>query len=173
MILPADEVKKRIVKLYNDDPKGWHMLAGLDSKGYHDLLVIHGSEFWYIKEQTINPYKTVGFGAHGRLEKIPFPQLASNFPYGLRPLNHEQALRLFEALQTGRNLGSVLHSLLSAQPAPISQIKAPMVLQGPILQTAKPIALLSEDQRELDLKLRRELEKLLYEKYPHLLTQYV
>lgn len=173
MILPADEVKKRIARLYNEDPRGWHMLAGLDSKGYHDLLVIHGSEFWYIKEQTVNPYKTVGFGAYGRLEKTVLPQLASSFSYGLRPLTHKQALRLFEALQTGRNLGDILYSLLSAQPAPLSQIKAPAVLQGPILQTAKPIAFLSEGQQKLDLKLRKELEKLLYEKYPHLLTQYV
>jgi hypothetical protein len=173
LILTSDEVKKKIIKLYNENPKDWHMLVGLDSKGYHDLLVVHGSEFWYIKEQTINPYHTVGFGTQGKIEDNILPKISSNFTYGLRPLTHGQAAMLFEALQKGKNVGNILQKLLSVQPAPTSQLKSPMILQGPIIQATKPLSFLSEDQRKLDLELRKRLEKLLYEKYSHILTQYV
>lgn len=173
-ILPTDKVKKAIARIYEDNPKGWHMLMGRDIKGYHDLLVIHNSEFWYIKEQSLNPYEAVGFGAHGILEdqRLP-PSLSAEFPYGLRPLTRRQTAQLVEALRTGNNLKKVMRSLFATQPTSPRQLDSPVVMQGPILHTGRSLSLLSEGHRKLDSELRKRLERLLYERYPHTITQYI
>ncbi|WP_309491835.1 hypothetical protein [Candidatus Hecatella orcuttiae] len=173
-ILPTDKVKRTIARIYEEDPKGWHMLVGRDVKGYHDILVIHNSEFWHIKEQSLNPYETVGFGVHGILEdrKLP-PGLSAEFPYGFRPLTRHQTAQLAEVFRTGDNLQKVVQSLFATQPTSLRQLNSPIVMQGPILHAEKPLGILSEGHRKLDSELRRQLERLLYEKYPHTITQYI
>jgi hypothetical protein len=64
--------------------------------------------------------------------------------------------------------------LLSLKPVSASEaIESPAVLQGPILQSAKPLEALSSAHTALDEKLRRELSNLIRRDYRHTLTPYI
>jgi len=96
----ADVAKREIQRLYDKDPRKWHILSGRDSHGYNDLVVMHENDLWIIKEQLINPYKSVGFAlktvgkAHG-VENIESPQ------YGVRPVTRTQIDAIVEAINSG------------------------------------------------------------------------
>ena len=58
----AKDTKKEIMLNYNRDPQDWHIMVGKDNYGHTDTLITHSNELWILKEEIINPYKSLGFG---------------------------------------------------------------------------------------------------------------
>jgi hypothetical protein len=54
---------------------------------------------------------------------------------------------------------------MNIKPVPIDELNKPIIVEGPITFSNKPLSFLSEKQRSLDQKLSSELEKLLLKKY--------
>lgn len=169
---PVDKVKREIARLYDRDPLGWSVLVGRDSRNFSQVLVSHGPKVWILKEEWLNPYKSVGFGIRlddgGELLKSPAPQ-----QYGLRPLNRRQIEELAGLMEREEDPREFLMKVLKSKPVPSKDAKSPLIVQGPIMATSNPLTILSESHRELDMKLREQLEKLLLRKYPQTVIPYL
>ncbi|MGQ9470001.1 MAG: hypothetical protein ACUVTD_09350 [Nitrososphaerales archaeon] len=172
MMISSSDVKKEIFRLYNQKPRGWHVFIGKDQRGYHDTIVVHGKEVWFIKEEQVKPFEFVGFGVKKEIEDKEVFKSISSYQFGFRPISKELLDETMRALSKGKNIDNVISKIMSKKPLPIDMIKSELMAHGPLIYHAKPINLIS-NQSEVDIKLRMELEKLLYKKYPHLLTTYL
>ena len=83
-IKSAKQARLEIIKLYEEDPEGWHIFLSRDKKGYYNTSVVHRSDLWLIKEEIINPYEAVGYALKTTLQKDP--ELVDEISFGLRPL---------------------------------------------------------------------------------------
>jgi hypothetical protein len=52
-------------------------------------------------------------------------------------------------------------------------VESPAILQGPILQSNRPLDALSTAQTKLDEKLRRELRRIVHREFRHTVTPYI
>lgn len=169
----AEEVRREIVRRYDKDPTDWNVFFSTDRRGYHNIITVHRGQMWLVKEEAINPYKSVGFGLKTKLDsEIPAKKL-SPYPFGLRPVQEDQAKQIIQAFEGGEDTGNIITRILDSKPWPASEIRTPMILQGPMLQIPRGVEILSEQHQALDAKLRRQLDQLLQRKYPHIVGQYV
>jgi len=155
----ADEILQEVMKKYEKDPRGWHVFVSSD-RIYPTFLITSPKESWMIKiESRFKPYP---LGKGIKLDtkiKVPFHQPT----YGFRPLSPEDIKKLFLFRKKPQELKSILDSLLRKPPSPLSEIRTPGVLGGPI--SFSDLSWISEEQRKLEQKLTKELEKHIYRKY--------
>ncbi|MEM4298195.1 MAG: hypothetical protein QW815_07500 [Nitrososphaerota archaeon] len=165
----SKEIRRELIQEYNKDPTGWRVYVGRDVRGYTDLIFTHGRDVWFLKEEAISPYENVGLGIKSVMAR---DGLAPSLPtFGFRPLSKDLVESVWKAISEQRGVGNLIMKLLDQKPRPLSSIMAEALLEGPIIGSPRTLEIFPE-QRELDLKLRRDLEKLLERKYPHLLTTY-
>jgi len=159
---PAEEMMQEILKRYDRNPKGWQFLVGRGAGGFQDLFFIQNSDeqIWQIKQHYLNPYKIIGFGA--RIEGLQRSSLESP-EFGLRPLPQDELVNI---LSEKPSL-NILEEVLRRSPVPTNEaMRGDGLLSGPIIHFKQSPAFLSKEQEKLDLKLRLELEKFLWEHYP-------
>jgi len=171
-MISSSDVKREIFKLYNKRPMGWHVFIKKDQKGYYDTIFVHGKDVWFIKEEQANPYELIGFGIKEEIEdKESFKDMKPH-QFGFRQISKELIDETMDAFIKGENVDSTISKIMRENPLPIDRIKSELMVHGPVIYPSKPMNLIS-NQSELDTKLRMELERLLYKKYPHLLTTYL
>jgi len=159
---PAEEMLQEILKRYDKNPKGWQFFVGRSAGGFQDLFFIQNSEqeFWQIKQHYLNPYKSVGFGA--RIDGSQYRSLESP-EFGLRPVPHSELARILDEKLSS----NILEEILRRSPVPIREaMQGEGLLSGPIIHLRQSPTFLSKEQEELDLRLRLELENLLWKRYP-------
>jgi hypothetical protein len=161
---PVDLLMKEILKKYNKDSVGWHVLVGKGSKGYYDVFITSPKELWQIKLDTIYRANPMGLGARiGKNRESA--ELFRGIPdYGLRPLSKKVMAMMMSVIKRGTPPMRVLREVMSVDPKPNSEITTPWVLQGPVMHSVEPLELISDKQKELDAKMNRELERLLHKK---------
>jgi hypothetical protein len=169
----ANDVKKEIVTRYDKDPKNWQMYVGRDRRGHYDLLVTHNSDAWVIKEEQINPSKFVGFGVKTRREKLDLMLKENPNSFGIRSVSGQQIDKLTHALKNKESVKDILSKIMSSTPIRPQEIQGPLVFQGPIMYSSKPMSSISEQQRKLDIKLRKELENLVNRRYSQVYNPYM
>jgi hypothetical protein len=169
----ANDVKKEIVTRYDKDPKNWQMYVGRDRRGHYDLLVTHNSDAWVIKEEQINPSKFVGFGVKTRREKLDLMLKENPNSFGIRSVSGKQIDKLTHALKNKESVKDILSKIMSSTPIRPQEIQGPLVFQGPIMYSSKPMSSISEQQRKLDIKLRKELENLVNRRYSQVYNPYM
>ncbi|RLE59337.1 MAG: hypothetical protein DRJ32_04810 [Thermoprotei archaeon] len=169
MIRNIDEILRIVVNKYRKNPLNWRFLASRDRYGYLDFLISHSSRGWKIKAWPLNPYRLVGLGAElsvtgdlrSFLDSIPFT-------FGIRELPSEILKKTLK-----ENPVKLLDILAKTRPVAEPELRDNYVLiKGPLLGLAKPLEGLSSSQRELDRKLRIELEKLIHKKYSDRVRMY-
>jgi hypothetical protein len=161
-----------IIDLYNKDPRKWHILSGRDDFGYHDIVVMHGTDVWIVKEQFINPYKSVGFSVK-TLNKVNPIEKIETAQCGVRPVSQRQIEQIIETIQAGKNAHELLSEIMSQKPISLREVRSAAVVQGPVLHVNRPTHFLSPKQHDLELKLRTELEKLLMRKHSQTMIPYM
>ena len=149
------------------------MLVGKDSSGFFDVLVSHGSESWQVKEYQVNPYKFVGLGS--RLPQVTSsPLIPQEHPFGLRPIGAEQMKEFASMVDDPKTMNEIAARMLSTKPVSASEaLESPAILQGPILQSPRPLDSLSSAHTKLDEKLRKELRQLVNREFRHTVTPYI
>jgi hypothetical protein len=172
-IKTVDEIIKEVMRKYNRNPKEWKVFAGKDKNGYYDLLITHKSQIWLIKSEQINPFKWVGYGVKQSIENDEKIKKFPSFQFGFRPLSQKKIEELSETLEDREKMSEFILKLLNTQPKPIHEIKSPLVVQGPIVYSSKPLEIISEEQKRLSNKLKEELERLIYKKYSQTRTLYI
>ena len=172
-MIDSAKIRLEIARRYERDPQGWSVLVGKDRAGFFDVLVSHGREAWQVKEYQVNPYKFVGLGS--RMSNLPLHPLASReFPFGLRPVGMDIMKELSNLGDEPTAMGELASKLLSERPVSASEaMQSPAILQGPILQSSRPLDGLSAAQTKLDEKLRRELRRIVHREFRHTLTPYI
>lgn len=169
----AEDARREILERYNRNPRGWRVFSAKDSRGYYDLLVIHGSNVWMIKEHRINPFKSVGYAF-----KAKDGNVLSNFPtspeFGFRPVPKD---KLEEVLKGSPEdlLKNLVKEIIDTKPVPINSLANTegIIVQGPLIHYTRPVGLISQRNRELDLQLRSELERVLIKRYPQTIIPYI
>jgi len=170
---PAEDTKKEILKRYDSNPSGWRVFVGRDRGGHFDLIVSHDSDMWLIKEEQINPFRSVGFGVRDKVVGFETIERISPYTFGLRPLSERQIMKVALALRSNESPSKLLARALRTEPVASTEITSPGILQGPVIHSARGIELISERQAELDRELRLELERLLMRKYPQTIAPYM
>jgi len=134
---PVAEIMEEMLREYKRNSRGWRMLRSVDSKGFIDLFFSGGGKLWQIKGEPKTPYELIGAGT--RLAEKIDPKL-------------ERMMEKGEPLPFW---------LATVHPEEEAVIIASGVGRGSELS---PLSLLSHEQREMDIKLRKKLEELC-EKY--------
>jgi len=170
-LLDSNKIRAEIARLYDKDPQGWRVLTGRDGHGFYDLLISHGTEAWQLKEYQVNPYKFVGLGS-----KLPdFPQLGDSqeMHFGLRPIGADQMKEL-AAIEDPVSMSALASRLLKQSPVTSNEaMNLPAILHGPILQSPRPIEVLSNAHTELDEKLRKQLRQIINHDFRYTVTPYI
>lgn len=171
-MLSSIEIKKEIFRRYNNQPKGWHVLVNKDLKGHYDTIFVHGKDIWFLKEEFVKPYEPVGFGIADTIDYCDALDSIKSYQYGFRPLT-KKLLNELEQQSTYDKQGrsNLIKKIINTKPVSLDKINSKIAVHGPMFFPNHPINLMS-NQNDLDLKLRIELEKLLYRKFPYLLTTY-
>lgn len=162
---PVEQITKRILRQYNRHPEGWSVLV--DNKG--NVLVIGPSSSYRLKLVPLSPQEYTGVGVKfGRSKGLQ--KMVKNLPpYGFRPLSREETRDLLSTIhRKGRPTDKRIKELLEMKPVPTWEIdkKRPeAVVTGPLV--AHPnLSAISKRQRELEVKLAVEADKLFRRKYP-------
>lgn len=169
----STKIRREIARLYEKDPEGWRILVGRDPSGFYDALISHGTEAWQVKEYQVNPYKFVGFGS-----RLPNPTVGplipKEEPFGLRAIGLDQMKEIATMIDDPSSMSEFTAKLLSRKPVSASEaVESPAVLQGPILQSPRPLEALSSAHTKLDARLRKELRNLVNREFRHTVTPYI
>ena len=172
-MLDSTKMRREIARLYDKDPEGWRVLVGKDRSGFYDALISHGTEAWQLKEYQVNPYKFVGLGS--RLPNLTVgPLIPPEEPFGLRAVGLDQMKEIAATIDDPSSMSELAAKLLSRKPVSAREaIESPAVLQGPILQSPRPLDALSSAHTKLDARLRKELQNLVNRQYRHTVTPYI
>ena len=172
-LLDSARIRREIARRYDNDPRGWSVLVGRDNAGFFDVLVSHGKEAWQVKEYQVNPYKFVGLGS--RIPTLPPHPLASReYPFGLRPIGLDSMKELANLMDEPKAMSELASKLLSEKPISSNEaVESPAILQGPIMQSDRPLDGLSTAQTKLDEKLRKELRRIVQRDFRHTVTPYI
>ena len=167
------KIRREIARLYDRNPEGWRVLVGKDHSGFYDALISRGTDAWQVKEYQVNPYKFVGLGS--RLPQITnSPLVPQEHPFGLRPIAVEQMKEFASIVDDPKTMNEIAARMLSTKPVSASEaLESPAILQGPILQSARPLDSLSSAHTKLDEKLRKELRQLVNREFRHTVTPYI
>ena len=168
----AEKLKKEIVQSYDSNPNGWNVFIGKDRRNFSQMMVTNGSHLWLLKEEWINPYKTVGLGA----KMVGGAEILKNVTsqdFGLRPLTQRHTEELAELIKKEESPRDFLLQIMDSKPVSLSDLRSPLVLQGPIMASPNPLSLLSDKHQELDRRLGEELNNLLLRKHPQTIIPYL
>ncbi|MGD0329052.1 MAG: hypothetical protein ABSB40_01240 [Nitrososphaeria archaeon] len=148
-----------IYNKYNKNPQGWNVIVSKDEKGYPTVLFFSEDEVWELKMDSMYKPNPIWVGKSFKNEEKN--RKLENPSYGFRGLENDQASRLLKAMAREDAAKEIIRSVLENEPKPLEEIKdRKMVLHGPIINSPK-IPVISQQQVDLDIKLRIELQKLL------------
>jgi hypothetical protein len=167
------KIRREIARLYDRDPEGWRVLVGKDRSGFYDALISHGTEGWQVKEYQVNPYKFVGLGS--RLPRITSsPVIPQEHPFGLRPIGVEQMKEFASVVDDPKTMTELAAKMLNNKPVSAQEaLESAAILQGPILQSPRPIDSISSAHTKLDERLRKELQHIVNKEFRHTVTPYI
>lgn len=94
--------------------------------------------------------------------------------FGLRPIGADQMKELAGVVDDPISMSDLASRLLKQNPVSSNEaMNLPAILHGPILQSPRPIEVLSNAQTELDEKLRKQLRQIINRDFRHTLTPYI
>ena len=162
---PIESLMPKIVKRYNNHPGGWNFL--IDYKG--NILILGPSEGYMLKIIPLNPQKHTGVGMKIS-DSDEMQRLVGGAPsYGFSPLSTRQIESILDSHRQGEDQHKLISKLLEKKPNSIPELekkKPQAVLSGPFIGHPD-LSTISENQKELETKLKIEALKLFKRKYPY------
>jgi hypothetical protein len=160
-IMSEIEVLKEFFKRYNRNPLGWKMYQGVSPTGNPELLINHSKYGYLIKRDGYSGMPGIG----GRIEERLDLKLGTE-QSGLRPIPRyamKKMIAMIDEEAEPTEIIKILEAILSQPPVTFNELKRvrpPVVIQGPISHSHRPVQSVVGRQLELDAKLELELEKL-------------
>ncbi|MDH7555309.1 MAG: hypothetical protein ACQXXL_01515 [Candidatus Methanosuratincola sp.] len=162
-MLTAEKIVQEILDRYNRKPLGWQMASDLRGNA-----IVIGPDFGYrLKTMMISPSENIGFGIRFEPENLG-AAIDSGYPFGFRPVPSDLFEKISKENRNGAEvLQKIIGKILENDPVPLDRIDsgAAGVLGGPFLQHPD-LRAVSKAQRELDEKLRIEVESEFVRRYP-------
>ena len=88
----------------------------------------------------------------------------------MRPVNPKLIDNLINNNQSGSN--NFINKILKQKPSSYKNIKTPIMLQGPVNYSSLNMKEIWKNEKDLDSRLRIELQKILDKKYPYITSIY-
>ncbi|MHA1595391.1 MAG: hypothetical protein ACTSXJ_07890 [Candidatus Baldrarchaeia archaeon] len=168
--MPIEEILKILLERYNKNPRGWSIL--IDPQG--NIIVIGPNTAYRLKVIPLGPGKFTGVGV--AIEEIDeIRSLLRGVPsFGIRPLTPKH-LKVIEKelIKKGTISWETLRKLTKTEPVPLNKAIGDWALIGPELHTTRPLSEIIKGQKELEMLLQREADKLFRERFPHRAMAYI
>ena len=116
---------------------------------------------WQIKLDSLYKPNPIGIGA--KIKDFDFGNESNDLKmpsFGYRPLLDEQLEKLQLNILERKPMDSLILDILKNDPVPLKDVKRQGILEGPVTFTTP--GYISNKQRDLDMKLKRDLNKLKY-----------
>ena len=164
-LLEGESLRRHLLESYSRDPKGWSFVISPSGKhGFCDAVVSGSDGTWMLKMDSI--FKPTPIVLGSPTEDSPELKPTGPFPYGYRNLPPELILHMLRGEgdpPRGKAAANFLSLLKSETVVPE---KGRPYAEGPFVFTSKRNLDLSESQRDLDMKLASEMQRLLRTRYP-------
>jgi hypothetical protein len=161
--LPVDQLMRKLSSKYNKDPADWTVLIGEPKGTHNDIFISTGKELWQLKVDSLYRSRPIGLGMKvGGKEEASRVIKEEEPSYGLRPLPENMIRKFIDGAIGYEDMVPIVDKVMKSRPRRVADIESSVVLQGP-LQFGGPVEL-SSKQRDLNLKLRHSLDRLLFEK---------
>ena len=157
---PFESFLRKVYARYNRNPVGWRVLVGSDEKGFPTILFFSPEELWELKLDSLYKPDPICVGSKVADSFLRVERRLESPSYGFRPVDDERAKLIIESLSKQEAPSDIIKKVLSEAPKPFTELEKKMVLHGPIIHSPR-LPLLSEQQVDLDIKLRRELQRIL------------
>jgi hypothetical protein len=163
-LLEGESLRRHLLESYSKNPKGWSFVISPSAKhAFCDAIVSGSDGTWMLKMDSIfkpNPI-VLGSPTEDSLELKP----AGSFPYGYRNLPPGLILQMLGGEgNSPEDKTADLLSLLKSETV-VPEEGRPYA-EGPFVFTRSGNVELSERQRDLDMKLASEMQRLLRTRYP-------
>lgn len=165
-IEPIERVAKEILNKYNRNPKGWVYLRDKNS-----ILIIGPEESYRLELIPLNPFEHIGVGTKVKITEEAKKISRDTPSFGWRPFSDKAIERILTTAIKNRGLlpKSIVKRILGVKPTPLNKIEGRSIV-GPIVYSN--FREIIKGQRELDLKLEREAQKLFRKRYPERAIMY-
>lgn len=161
--LPVDQLMRKLSRKYNSDPADWTVLIGEPKGTHNDIFISTGKELWQVKVDSLYRSKPIGLGMKVGGEEEASKVIREEEPrYGLRPIPENMIRKFIDGTIGYEDMVPIVDKVLKSKPRRVADLESSAVLQGPV-QFGSPTEL-SGKQRELNTKLNRSLDRLLFEK---------
>jgi len=161
--LPVDLLMRELSSKYNKNPKDWRILVSEPKGSHNDIFISTGEELWQVKVDSLYKSKPIGLGMKVGGKEEATRIIAGSVPsYGLRPLPDDMIRKFIDGTIGREDIVPLVDRVLKSEPRRIADIGSQAVLQGPV-RYGSP-AELSTKQRDLNSRLNRSLDRLLFEK---------
>ncbi len=159
------ELLAEIDAKYNKDPLGWKFsVGGRDPHGHGNIFISNKASIWQLKIDSLfkpNPY---GVGTKlGNIEDFPGLRTPIGPSFGFRPLLPSHLDKLKRNFEQEKPINQVVDEILNTRPVSINQMTKSNYLMGPIMHSSHQ-GYVSDRQKELDKKMRKNLDDLLLSK---------
>jgi hypothetical protein len=164
-LLEGEILRRRVLKSYTKNPKGWDFVISPSPKsGFYDAVISGPEETWMLKiDSLFKPYPTI---LGSPTEIISGLKPASPFPYGFRRLPREMLLQSLDE-ETGQPRNERVARLMAVLGLEtVVPEEGRSYAQGPFVLTNPGKVGLSENQKELGERLTSEMRRFLRIRYP-------
>ena len=164
----VDELQKDFKDMYDEDPKDWQISISQNIRD-PNLFVSNRNGIWQIKLDSYFKPKPIGLGMKvgDSDDAASIIKRKTGPSYGFRPLNLNQLDVLRDKLIQRKPIDNVLLDVLKSTPKSTNLLDSPLTLQGPVL-FSKDSNYISDRQKILDKKLKKELLKLSSSSYNYI-----
>lgn len=161
--LPVDQLMRKLSSKYNTNPADWTVLIGEPKGTHNDIFISTGEELWQLKVDSLYRSKPIGLGMKVGGEEEASKVIREEEPtYGLRPIPENMIRKFIDGTIGYEDMLPIVDKVMKSKPRRVADIESSVMLQGPV-QFGGP-AELSGKQRDLNTKLNRSLDRLLFEK---------
>ncbi len=157
-----EDVLKELAKKYERSPGGWSVLVRENRSGYSDFFISTADELWQLKVDSLYRPNAKAMGMRvGGKEEARKVASDSTPAFGFRSLPPDLLERFLGGDFEREEFTEIIDRVLKEKPVRLSEIDSPGLVQGPIQFGWK--GYLSDQQKLLDLKLKRSLDRKLFE----------
>lgn len=157
-----EDVLRELAKKYERSPGGWSVLVRENRSGYSDFFISTADELWQLKVDSLYRPNAKAMGMRiGGKEEARKVASDSTPTFGFRSLPRDLLKRFLGGDFEREEFTEVIDRVLKEKPVRLSEIDSAGLVQGPIQFGWK--GYLSDKQKLLDLKLKRSLDRKLFE----------
>jgi len=147
---------------YNRNPLNWNISIGRDQNNYGNIFISNPVNIWQIKIDSLFKPNPAGVGMKlGPVEDFSDLISPSSPSFGFRPLLPTHLENLQKSIVQEKPINSIIDEILSEKPVAPDQSEHQNFIVGPLMHSSFQ-GYVSDKQKELDQKLKRGLDKLLY-----------